>query len=546
ASASFQILVSAVPVAQILTPDIDEFINNVLSEWNTPGGAGVAVVRMDGQGGWLIETKGYGIATADGTKVPYFLCPSHRLNLPQLFDILATGLLISNQSLEPQISWTTKIGSILPDWQLMDPVASSESTITDLMSHRTGLPSNDYSLSDSDELPSLIKRLRYLKPSASFRDDLQYNNLMYAVLSYLPTALLPDKPPFARYVKEHILDPLQMNSTTYSFTAANATGRMADGFSRSDVNTSANPLGPGIPRILSNVLSGYFWAWGVLSTANDAVRWLQMLLLNGQHPNTNATISRREAPELSVVVYGAAQMQSSYRGHDLPGWFPQPVTRFPNDGFGVAVFTNDDTFGVQFKEIIKFRIVDEVLGLSPVDWDSRYKASVAAGDSDTPAPPKSTAPLPFPLAPWLRRRYQPLPGLPRLSRSANCTSLVANLNSTFPAELAAADLVWAWDKSFVTYVALSHFSGAVFNVTGWIASPTGNVSAPFWASDSGLEGNVAEFVVSAAGVVGFGIRGGIWGAGNRGNADPMEGALQGATVEEKSEVWYDAVENSRD
>ncbi|KAJ7663560.1 hypothetical protein B0H17DRAFT_308939, partial [Mycena rosella] len=199
------------------------------------------------------------------------------------------------------------------------------------------------------------------------------------------------------------------------------------------------------------------------------------------------------------------------------------------------VFTNDDTFGVQFKEIIKFRIVDEVLGLSPVDWDSRYKASVVAGDSDTPAPPNSTAPLPFPLAvlegPYRSPGYgadinlcQASPGL---SRSANCTSLVANLNSTFPAELAAADLVWAWDKIAVTYVTLSHFSGAVFNVTGWIANPTGNASAPFWASDAGLEGNVAEFVVSAAGVVGFGIRGGIWVAGSRGDAQPNGGCTAG-------------------
>lgn len=53
----------------ILTPQVDAFINNVLADWNTAGGAGVAVVRMDGNGGWLIETKGYGAAKADGTKV---------------------------------------------------------------------------------------------------------------------------------------------------------------------------------------------------------------------------------------------------------------------------------------------------------------------------------------------------------------------------------------------------------------------------------------------------------------------------------------------
>lgn len=53
---------------QILTPEVDAFINNLLTEWNSPGGASVVVVRTDGQGGWKIETKGYGVAKADGTK----------------------------------------------------------------------------------------------------------------------------------------------------------------------------------------------------------------------------------------------------------------------------------------------------------------------------------------------------------------------------------------------------------------------------------------------------------------------------------------------
>jgi len=42
---------------------------------------------------------------------------------------------------------------------------------------------------------------------------------MYAILSYLPTALLPSKIPFARYVKQHIFDPLGMTSTTLTGTA---------------------------------------------------------------------------------------------------------------------------------------------------------------------------------------------------------------------------------------------------------------------------------------------------------------------------------------
>jgi CubicO group peptidase (beta-lactamase class C family) len=54
---------------KVLTPEVDAFINQILADWNTAGGAGVAVVRLDDQGEWVVETKGYGVAKADGTPV---------------------------------------------------------------------------------------------------------------------------------------------------------------------------------------------------------------------------------------------------------------------------------------------------------------------------------------------------------------------------------------------------------------------------------------------------------------------------------------------
>jgi len=82
-----------------------------------------------------------------------------------------------------------------------------------------------------------IAKVKNQRPSAEFRDTFQYNNNMYAILSYLPTALLPSRIPFARYVKEHIFDPLGMTSTTYSSKVAAASGQLADGMARQVINT---------------------------------------------------------------------------------------------------------------------------------------------------------------------------------------------------------------------------------------------------------------------------------------------------------------------
>ena len=51
--------------SRVLTPEVDEFIEGVLSRWGSPGGASVAVVRLDPNGEWNVETKGYGLARLD-------------------------------------------------------------------------------------------------------------------------------------------------------------------------------------------------------------------------------------------------------------------------------------------------------------------------------------------------------------------------------------------------------------------------------------------------------------------------------------------------
>ena len=54
----------------VLNSNISAFINQLLTEYKSPGGIGVAVVSQDSRGTWKVETKGYGIATlGDGSNV---------------------------------------------------------------------------------------------------------------------------------------------------------------------------------------------------------------------------------------------------------------------------------------------------------------------------------------------------------------------------------------------------------------------------------------------------------------------------------------------
>lgn len=53
----------------VLNDDFTAFIDQLLTDWNSPGGVAVAVVRQTEQGTWNVETKGYGVAKGDGSKV---------------------------------------------------------------------------------------------------------------------------------------------------------------------------------------------------------------------------------------------------------------------------------------------------------------------------------------------------------------------------------------------------------------------------------------------------------------------------------------------
>ena len=73
---------------------------------------------------------------------------------------------------------------------------------------------------------------------------------MYMLLAYLPTAILPGNPPFARYVKERIIDPLGLNSTTYSPLVANRSGHLADPVAREGIDAGKGIFGKGKTRVM--------------------------------------------------------------------------------------------------------------------------------------------------------------------------------------------------------------------------------------------------------------------------------------------------------
>ncbi|KAJ8081130.1 hypothetical protein PM082_017972 [Marasmius tenuissimus] len=562
-------------IPRVLTPEVDQFIEGILSRWGSPGGVSVAVVRLNANGEWNVETKGYGTARLDDnsnvTDETLFSIGSNS----KLFTVAATGLLIANETLTPRFSWNTKITSLIPSWELVDPIATNKSSIKDLMSHRTGMPRHEFSYRKADTLLAMIDKLKFLKPSTEFREIFQYNNLMYNTLGYLPE-VLSTQTPLARYVKKNIFDPLGMNSTTYSFDVANATGKLSPGFARENFSLADGLPGTGVPRQLpywydkggedGNFLAG---AGGVISNAKDMATWLQALILWGKNPATNETVIPSEVLEmaasgitvdttgiplppeaqalLSQAVYGGGQSSSTYRGHRAHSW----VARLPFDNIGVAVLTNDDDTGVVFDRVIQYRLMDEALGLEPFDWETPASEILAqvSGSTPTPRPGNSSSPsIPGGFASIEGTYNNPGYGNwsfclfePGNQPSEACKSFATNLSAILPGGIdpEVPTLVAPVNSIWFDYVQLQHFDGNVFNVTFLSSYPTVNdPNQPFWTSF--IRAPYQAEVGSLDDTVGLGFSGGFWGAG-AGAPEP-----RGTTLEERSEVWFEKIESSFD
>ncbi|KAF9265208.1 beta-lactamase/transpeptidase-like protein, partial [Marasmius fiardii PR-910] len=289
---AFSALAQNIP-GQVLTPEVDSFIEEILLAVGSFGGVSVTVVRLDPNGVWNVETKGYGIARlSDNTSItPNTLFPIGSDS--KVFTTIAAGLLISNKSLTPRLSWETKLASIIQDWELADSFATEKSSIIDLMAHRMGLLQHDYMYHSDDTLASVYCsfRLIVIYHAKSLSKTYQYNSIMYFMLSYLSELVLT-KMPLTHYVKENIFEPLGMNSTTYSFDVVNATGKLAYGISQENLSFTDGLPGTGTPHQMpfwedGNIMSG---AGTIISSANDMATWLQTLLLLGKNLKTNETI----------------------------------------------------------------------------------------------------------------------------------------------------------------------------------------------------------------------------------------------------------------
>ena len=165
------------------------------------------------------------------------------------------------------------IRKYLPDFELYDEGATKEMTPRDLLCHNSGLPRHDFVWYGSDKSrKDLYKTLKYLEPTASFRQTWQYQNLMFMTAGYLVEQI--SEMSWEDFTQKRILDPLGMNASNFSVSKMEKAENAALPYREKDGEFIKMPyrnidaIGP---------------AGSINSNAEDMSKWVIMQLNGGKY-----------------------------------------------------------------------------------------------------------------------------------------------------------------------------------------------------------------------------------------------------------------------
>lgn len=288
--------------------NLDARIENAMKVMGVPGMA-VAIVEGDK----AVVAKGYGVLK---------LGSSEPVDADTIFPIGSVSKAFTSAALavlvdDGKIGWDDHVVDHLPGFQMYDPWVTREMTIRDLLVHRSGLGLGAGDLlfvpRTSRSREDTVYRLRYIKPATSFRSGYAYDNILYVVAGQLIEAVSGQS--WEVFVRDRVLKPAGMLHSTTESSVRFARKNRAQPHAR----IQGKIRGVGELEVLderTNVISDSVApAGGVLSSANDMARWLEIQLAHGALPGAG-----KDDPRLFSEVQG------------IEMWTPQvlmPTGRYP-------------------------------------------------------------------------------------------------------------------------------------------------------------------------------------------------------------------------
>ncbi|WP_328360697.1 serine hydrolase [Mycobacterium sp. NBC_00419] len=383
---------------------LDGIAADLLKSSGIPGLA-VAVVH----GGKTIYAKGFGVKDATRPADD----PANKVDPDTVFQLASVSksigsTVVAHQVGKKVITWDTPVVDKLPWFALSDPAVTKMVAVSDLYSHRSGLPDHA-----GDKLEDLGYDRRYVLerlrdyPLDPFRISYAYTN--FGLTAAAEAVAVASGKSWEDLSDEVLYRPLGMASTSSRFADFEARGDKALGHIRIDgsyaprYKRDADPEAP---------------AGGVSSSVNDLTHWLAMMLGNGTYNGQQIVAPEALLPAVTPQIvssppsepamrsgfygYGfnvgttsAARTQISHSGAFELGTGTNFVI-IPSADVAIVALTNATPTGVaetltaEFADLVQFGEVRE-------DWRKLYGDAFAEMDKPVGSlsgkqPPANPAP----------------------------------------------------------------------------------------------------------------------------------------------------------
>ena len=364
--------------------EIDAYAEKTRQDWNVPGIA-VAIVKDDK----VVFAKGYGVRE---------LGKPEKVDENTLFAIASNSKAFTTASLailidEKKLSWDDKVVKYLPEFQLYNPYVTSELTVRDLVSHRSGLDTFSGDLlwyETTYSADEILRRVRFLKPKSSFRSQFGYQNLMFIAAGRIVEKVSGKT--WAQFVSEKILQPLGMTNTETSIKQFKTGDNVA---------MPHNESGGRLRVVHYGNVDGAAAAAGLNSSVSDVAKWLRLQLGRGKfegrqifseaqswqmhQPAVLLPISKSASefnPTRHFNAYGLGWSLWDYHGRKvvshgggLDGMISQ-TAMIPEENLGLVVLTNSET---PVNSIMQNKILDTMLGVPKRDWSAEIAERTKRG-----------------------------------------------------------------------------------------------------------------------------------------------------------------------
>jgi CubicO group peptidase (beta-lactamase class C family) len=228
-------------------------------------GLSIAVVHKDE----VVYLKGFGLREASK---PELVDEDTVFQIASLSKPVSSTIVAALVS-EGLVDWDSRISDLNPTFALHDPYPTQQVTVRDLFNHRSGLPGT--AGDDLEDIgfsrDEIMKRLRLVPPSSSFRAGYAYSNAGItggALAAARPTGL-----PWEDVAEQKLYKPLGMGSTSSRYAdfvaRPNKAALHIGGTGKWEAKLKRNP-------------EAQAPAGGVSSSARDLANWLRLELAEGK------------------------------------------------------------------------------------------------------------------------------------------------------------------------------------------------------------------------------------------------------------------------